>query len=239
MEWYEAEVRELEKNRLRNLYPQCPAVFYGSSSIRLWSSLAADLQSPRVVNLGFGGSTLAACVHFFERLVRPAAPSSLIVYAGDNDLGDGRSADDVIASFRALSTRVRAHCDGIPFGFISIKLSPARFHLRAAIDTVNEAVRTQMEALHCSCFASIASIRRVCTVRGARHGRASHAINNTNAIFWKKSFLSPSAIRTCTFIHPRISSPTSTKNACWLTCDGCRLFSPWAMRTPSTRAPSR
>jgi lysophospholipase L1-like esterase len=157
MEWYEAEVRELEKNRLRNLYPQCPAVFYGSSSIRLWSSLAADLQSLRVVNLGFGGSTLAACVHFFERLVPPAAPSSLIVYAGDNDLGDGRSADDVIASFRALSTRVRAHCDGIPFGFISIKLSPARFHLRAAIDTVNEAIRTQMEALPDGFFIDVAS----------------------------------------------------------------------------------
>ena len=100
---------------------------------------------------------MAACVHFFERLVPPAAPASLIVYAGDNDLGDGRSADDVIASFRALSAKVAAHCDGIPFGFISIKLSPARFHLRAAIEAVNEAVRAQMEARPNGFFIDVAS----------------------------------------------------------------------------------
>ncbi|MEO8658498.1 MAG: GDSL-type esterase/lipase family protein [Bryobacteraceae bacterium] len=157
MECYEAEVRELEKNRARQPYPQCPAVFYGSSSIRLWSSLAADLQSPRAVNLGFGGSTLAACVHFFERLVPPAAPASLIVYAGDNDLGDGRNTEEVIASFRALSAKVSEHCDGIPFGFISIKLSPARFHLRAAIDTLNEAVRTDIETRPNGFFIDVAS----------------------------------------------------------------------------------
>ena len=45
-------------------------MFYGSSSIRLWDTLAEDID-PGVVNLGFGGSTLQACDYFFERLVRP------------------------------------------------------------------------------------------------------------------------------------------------------------------------
>ena len=68
-----------------------PPVFYGSSSIRLWITLAEDFD-PRVLNLGFGGSTLEACDYFFSRLVMPVSPRSLLLYAGDNDLGDGRES---------------------------------------------------------------------------------------------------------------------------------------------------
>ena len=80
MEWYEAEVRALEETRATQSPPPDPAVFYGSSSITLWSTLARDLGTARAVNLGFGGSTLEACVWFFERLVPPAGPASLVVY---------------------------------------------------------------------------------------------------------------------------------------------------------------
>lgn len=72
--------------------------FYGSSSIRLWATLASDFPGLSVVNLGFGGATLAACVYFFERLVLPCSPASLVLYAGDNDLGDGRRPEDVAGS---------------------------------------------------------------------------------------------------------------------------------------------
>lgn len=147
MQWYEAEVRELESARKRQPIPPCPTVFYGSSSIRMWNSLARDLGSPRALNLGFGGSTLAACVYFFERLVTPIHPASLVVYAGDNDLGDGRSPEEVLALFRALMTKVKRDLDGIPFGFMSIKLSPVRAALRARIDRANEEIREEI-ALH-------------------------------------------------------------------------------------------
>src|SRR5450432_4105398 len=102
MQWYEAEVHELE-TRNRALSVRCPAVFYGSSTIRMWDGLAAGLKIPNLVNCGFGGSTLEACAYFFERLVPPLSPSALVVYAGDNDLGDGRSPADVLRSFRCLA----------------------------------------------------------------------------------------------------------------------------------------
>ena len=50
-----------------------PPVFYGSSSIRPWDTLAEDFD-PRVLNLGFGGATLEACDYFFSRLVPPVNP---------------------------------------------------------------------------------------------------------------------------------------------------------------------
>jgi hypothetical protein len=126
VEWYEEEVQFMERAAAAGPGPIRPVAFYGSSSIRLWSSLADDLGDVRIVNLGFGGSTLAACAHFFERLVVPRRPASLVLYAGDNDLGDGRSARDVFGSFRALVDQLDARLGPIPFAFISIKPSPAR-----------------------------------------------------------------------------------------------------------------
>ena len=144
MEWYEAEVAQLV-HRLATVPIAAPAVFYGSSSITLWDSLAADLACERAVNAGFGGSTLAACSHFFERIVPPLRPAALMVYAGDNDLGDGQSPDNVVASFRGLAVQVDRRCGTIPFGFISIKPSPARAAILHRASTVNARIRDLIE----------------------------------------------------------------------------------------------
>jgi lysophospholipase L1-like esterase len=144
---YEPEVRVMEW-ALKKPEPgsTAPIVFYGSSSIRLWTNIARDLGEPRIVNLGFGGSTLAACAHFFERLVVPRKPASLIVYAGDNDLGDGRSASEVIESFRSLLAKVDSKLGPIPFAFLSIKPSPARWPLIDAIRSVNATIIEDLKA---------------------------------------------------------------------------------------------
>ncbi len=81
MEWYETEVQALEEASIANPPPPGNVIFYGSSSIRLWSSLATDFNDVEVINLGFGGSTLAACAWFFERLVPPRQPRSIVFYA--------------------------------------------------------------------------------------------------------------------------------------------------------------
>lgn len=145
MEWYEAEVHTLEDKLRVGPLPAGPAAFYGSSSIRMWSDLASDLRDPRAVNIGFGGSTMAACAHFFQRLVPPVRPASLVLYAGDNDLGDGRSPEDVLQSFRALADLVQKFLPPLPFGFISIKLSPVRTGLRDRIARANDLVRREIE----------------------------------------------------------------------------------------------
>jgi lysophospholipase L1-like esterase len=157
--WYEFEVRAME-HAFRTgppPGPTPPVVFYGSSSIRLWTNLAEDLGDPQIVNLGFGGSTLAACVHYFERLVVPRQPGSLVVYAGDNDLGDGRTAVDVIGSFRELIAKVDAFLGPIPFAFLSIKPSLARWSLIEDIRTANETIRADLSRRPRSTYIDIAT----------------------------------------------------------------------------------
>ena len=147
MDWYEPDVQALEAARaVRRPLPQ-PVVFYGSSTIRLWSSLAIDLKAPEALNLGFGGSTLEACVYFFDRLIVPEGPGSLVLYAGDNDIGDGRSAQQVYKTFTDFLGKVETELGEIPFGFISIKPSPARFTLVKKIRDANSLIRQHISGV--------------------------------------------------------------------------------------------
>ena len=146
MEWYEEEVHALELRLLKSPPPEGPVVFYGSSSMRMWGSLESDFRQVRALNLAFGGSTLEACAWFFERVVVPCHPRAIVCYAGDNDLGDGRTPDDVVASFRKLLAKVDAFFPDIPFTMLSIKPSPARWYLKEQILRTNQAICREIQA---------------------------------------------------------------------------------------------
>jgi lysophospholipase L1-like esterase len=146
MVWYENEVQRLEKERAA-LTSDPKLLFYGSSSIRLWESLDADFAGYHPINLGFGGSTLAACDWFFDRLVAPFHPDSIIVYAGDNDLGDGRHPEEVFIFFQQLVSRTRQQFGNIPLAFISIKPSITRWNIVDSIRYTNKIIEAEINRL--------------------------------------------------------------------------------------------
>jgi lysophospholipase L1-like esterase len=149
MNLFEDEVAQLEQ-RVR-AHPAGSTVFYGSSTIRLWPDLNAHFPTIDALNLGFGGSTLAACAWHFERLVVPAHPRALILYAGDNDLGEGQSPEAVYLFFCALMEKKERFLPDVPLSFISIKPSPARWSLIESIRAANRAIATEIKRLpHCS-----------------------------------------------------------------------------------------
>jgi len=143
MVWYENEVQRLEKERAALTYDP-KLLFYGSSSIRLWDSLYEDFAEWKPVNLGFGGSTLAACDWFFDRLVSPFKPESIIVYAGDNDLGDGRHPEEVFIFFQQLVSRTRQRFGDIPLAFISVKPSISRWNIVDSIRYTNKIIEEEI-----------------------------------------------------------------------------------------------
>src|ERR1051326_7541244 len=69
-------------------------VFVGSSSIRFWDT---DRFFPGmgVVNRGFGGSELADSVYYFDRIVLPHKPKTVVLYSGGNDLNAGKTPQEV------------------------------------------------------------------------------------------------------------------------------------------------
>jgi lysophospholipase L1-like esterase len=143
MYWYEDEVKRLERDRVK-LGHEPEMLFYGSSSIRLWENLENDFASSRVSNLGFGGSTLSACVWFFERIMYYYNPKVLLVYAGDNDLGDGRNPEEIFIFFQQLMVKSSLRFGNIPCYFISLKPSLSRWHLADQFSYTNNLIESEI-----------------------------------------------------------------------------------------------
>jgi len=144
MYWYEEDVKQLEqKGQNLNFVPE--TLFYGSSTIRLWSSLDEDFPDYKPLNLGFGGSTLAACVWFFERIMQPYQPKRLVIYAGDNDLGDGRHPEEVFIFFQELAVKVNARFGHIPVYFISLKPSISRWYMANVFRFTNSLIEKEIK----------------------------------------------------------------------------------------------
>lgn len=156
MNLFEDEVKLLEK-KVAQHQPQS-VVFYGSSTIRMWENLATDFPHVDSINLGFGGSTLAACAWYFERLVVPARPRAIILYAGDNDLGEGRQPEEVYLFFCALIDRMHQDLPGVPLWFVGIKPSPARWGIVDAIRATNTLIAAEIKRLPDTNFIDLSSV---------------------------------------------------------------------------------
>jgi len=145
MTWYEDEVKRVEQE-YKNLLYRPEAIFFGSSSITLWNTLYTDFKGFKPVNLGFGGSTLAACVWFFDRILAPVTSAKcIIIYAGDNDLGDGRLPQEACLFYRQLMDLIRKNFGNIPCYYISIKPSIQRWSIINQIIETNELIREEIK----------------------------------------------------------------------------------------------
>jgi len=155
MTWYEEEVKDLESRGVQSDHKAC-MVFYGSSSIRMWESLQDDFPEFNPVNLGFGGSTLEACAWYFDRLVAPYKPGCIIIYAGDNDLGDGKQPEAVLEYFRQLIRKIKERFGELPFAYISIKPSLSRLDIIDQISFANRLIEEEIASKHEEgCFINI------------------------------------------------------------------------------------
>ena len=112
-------------------------LFVGSSSIRLWNDLEREFETAAVIKRGFGGSRMADCARYVDQLVLPYRPRLVIVYAGDNDLAEGRSPQQVLQSFTEFVQRVRHALPETRIAYLSIKPSPLRVELMPSMIQTN------------------------------------------------------------------------------------------------------
>lgn len=145
MFWYNEEINRLEKEKKALTYvPEM--VFYGSSSFNLWDDLTVFFKEYKPINLAFGGSTMAACSWFYKKNFEGLHPKAIMIYAGDNDLGDGRHPEEVVLFFKTLLTQIREDYGNIPVTFVSIKPSPSRWYLAGSIRYTNSKIKELAES---------------------------------------------------------------------------------------------
>src|SRR4051812_22425299 len=124
-----------------HLPPTGGVLFVGSSSIRLWNDLESQFGTrPVVIKRGFGGSKMSDCTRYLGRLVIPYKPRLVLVYAGDNDIAEGKSPNDVLLSFQKFVEGIQKELPTTRIAYISIKPSPARAAFMPRIRETNRLI---------------------------------------------------------------------------------------------------
>lgn len=123
---WEKEIAAIEMRLKENPPKPSGVLFVGSSTIRLWD-LKKSFPDAGYVNVGFGGSEIRDCTHFVPRIVAPHKPAAIVFYAGDNDIGGGRKAEQVLYDFKAFAAAVHKDAPKCRILFLAVKPSIARW----------------------------------------------------------------------------------------------------------------
>jgi lysophospholipase L1-like esterase len=125
---WEATIQRYEMVDRRDGLRPGAVVFYGSSSIGGWDVEAA-FPAQNVLRRGFGGSQLGDAMHYATRVVAPHQPAAVVVYSGDNDIGAGKSAQQVKVDAQHLAWEILKGSPDTHVLFLSIKPSIKRWKL--------------------------------------------------------------------------------------------------------------
>lgn len=102
-------------------------LFIGSSSIRLWDDLEQRFPNKSIIKRGVGGCELSHFpAYYMDAIVYPYEASKIFIYAGENDINNGKSANQVFESFKQLWRLIRIKQPETPIYFLSIKFSNSR-----------------------------------------------------------------------------------------------------------------
>jgi lysophospholipase L1-like esterase len=137
---FEKDIAVFEEQDRKQAPEPGGVLFLGSSSIRMWETAKA-FPDVRSINRGFGGSQIADSVHFADRVVVPYKPRLVVFYAGDNDISSGKSAEQVLADFKALVGKIQTALPETRVAFISIKPSLSRWNQFEAQKKANGLIR--------------------------------------------------------------------------------------------------
>lgn len=149
LEKWEKDIQALEARDRHEQHPADSILFVGSSSIRLWDSIAADMAPYPVIRRGYGGAKFTDLVFFAGRLVHPHQFRALVIFVANDITGgkDDRTPAEVAALFRKVHGTVRDKFSATPIFYIAVTPSPSRFAAWPKISAANSAVREVCESL--------------------------------------------------------------------------------------------
>ena len=122
------EINEFWEADRKQMPPTGAVLFMGSSSIRLWSTLAQDFPEIPVINRGFGGSLIQDSTQYADRIALPYKPKIIVLCAGTNDLAYGnKSPPQVLQDYKDFVTKVHAALPDTRIVYLAINPTVARW----------------------------------------------------------------------------------------------------------------
>jgi lysophospholipase L1-like esterase len=137
-------------------------LFTGSSSIRMWKDPAKDFNNPKILNRGFGGSQIIDLIENFDQVILKYHPQKIVIYSGDNDIQEGKSAEIVFGDFCVLYGMIKAKLPNAQVYYIAIKPSLNRWNkvieMQKANTMIHEYLNTKSNATFVDIFSPMIDI---------------------------------------------------------------------------------
>jgi lysophospholipase L1-like esterase len=142
---WDKEINAFAEIDRKQTHPPNAVLFVGSSSIRMWTNLRSSFPRIKVINRGFGGSRLEDVNYYFDKIVTPYNPKTIVLYAGENDIADGIAPEKVVEYYRNFAAMVRQKLPKTDILFVSLKPSPSRWQIVDKLKQANALIKAEIE----------------------------------------------------------------------------------------------
>jgi lysophospholipase L1-like esterase len=132
-------------------------LFTGSSSIRMWKNPAMDFNNPKILNRGFGGSQIIDLIENFDQVILKYHPQKIVIYSGDNDIQEGKTAEIVFGDFCVLYGMIKAKLPNAQVYYIAIKPSLNRWNKVIEMQKANTMIHEYLNTKSNDAFVDIFS----------------------------------------------------------------------------------
>jgi lysophospholipase L1-like esterase len=140
---WEPTIARFEELDRSTTYPEDAVLFAGSSSIRLWSSLADDMEPHPVIQRGYGGARSCDFAVYADRILHPHRPRAIVLFIANDIAGvdSDKTPDEVLRLFDYIVSRVRVTSPHTPVFWIAITPTESRWHVWPKICELNRKIR--------------------------------------------------------------------------------------------------
>ena len=129
----------------KQMPPAGAVLFIGSSSIRMWDTLAQDFPEIPIINRGFGGSQVHESTLYADCIAIPYKPKMIVMFAGTNDLAYGnKSPQQVFDNYKAFVAKVRQALPGVRMVYLAISPTKARWNQEDKVLQANHLIQDWM-----------------------------------------------------------------------------------------------
>ncbi|GGG73841.1 hypothetical protein GCM10007415_01500 [Parapedobacter pyrenivorans] len=138
---FSAEIMAFAKRDSLSFPKKGGILFVGSSSIGGWVDMEDRLQDYAIIRRGFGGSTYSDILRYLHEIVLPYRPSKLFLYAGENDLVQGKAVGSIITTLAKIHEVVKKELPYTDLYIISAKPSIKLQSYQAEISELNRRIQ--------------------------------------------------------------------------------------------------
>jgi lysophospholipase L1-like esterase len=142
------DIQAFKKQDSVSFPPKNAILFIGSSSFTMWKDVQQYFPSYRIINRGFGGSSLTDVIRNANDIILPYQPKQIVIYCGENDVAasDTVTARLVFNRFKQLFTIIRNRHPKVKVTYVSMKPSPSRQLLLSKMINGNELIKKYLSS---------------------------------------------------------------------------------------------